>query len=311
MHHASTFGLDARVRQCALQLQDQSLLAKLSAGDLIALEAKYHAQCLVSPYNRARQTKGSDEQEDSCTMNQGIVLAELVTYIEDTRADNEVVPIFKLADLSRMYSTRAEQLGICLQGRVNSTNLKDRILAYFPDLQAHKEERDIFLVFNKDVGPAIRKACEHDADTDAIHLARAANIVRREIFNKESSFPGTYDSQCQASSVPNSLVALVSMILYGPNIKTQSSYLSTPQAALTLSQLLKFNSFARCRGRDTSHTLRHKEERETPLPQYLGVLIHSKTRKRELVDALFELGLCISYDRVLSISTILGNNLRC
>ena len=27
------------------------------------------------------------------------------------------------------------------------------------------------------------------------------------------------------------------------------------------------------------------------------------------MDALFELGLCISYDRVLSISTILGNNL--
>ena len=103
LHHASTFGLDARVRQCALQLQDQSLLAKLSVGDLIALEAKYHVQCLVSLYNRARQTKGSHEQEDSGTMNQGIALAELVAYIEDAHADNEVVPIFKLADLSRMY----------------------------------------------------------------------------------------------------------------------------------------------------------------------------------------------------------------
>ncbi len=156
LHHASTFGLDGRVRQCALQLQDQSLLAKLSVGDLIALEAKYHVQCLVSLYNnRARQTKGSDEKEDNCTTNQGIALAELVAYIEDARADNEVVPIFKLADLSRMYSTRVEQLGTCLHGRVNSTNLKDRILAYFPDLQAHKEGRDIFLVFNKDVGPAM------------------------------------------------------------------------------------------------------------------------------------------------------------
>ena len=29
------------------------------------------------------------------------------------------------------------------------------------------------------------------------------------------------------------------------------------------------------------------------------------------MDALFELGLCISYDHVLSISTILGNNLCC
>jgi len=58
--HASTFDLEARVRECALQLQDQNLLAKLSTGDLIALEAKYHIQCLVSLYNRARQSRGSD-----------------------------------------------------------------------------------------------------------------------------------------------------------------------------------------------------------------------------------------------------------
>lgn len=33
---ASTFGLDAHVRHCALKLEDRPLLAKLSAGDLIA-----------------------------------------------------------------------------------------------------------------------------------------------------------------------------------------------------------------------------------------------------------------------------------
>ena len=79
LHHASTFGLDARVRQCALQLQDQNLLAKLSAGDLIAMErAKYHNQCLISLYNGAsRQTKESD---DTYTISQGIALAELVAY---------------------------------------------------------------------------------------------------------------------------------------------------------------------------------------------------------------------------------------
>ena len=38
-------------------------------------------------------------------------------------------------------------------------------------------------------------------------------------------------------------------------------------------------------------------------------MLHTKTRKRELVDSLFNLGLCISYDRVLSISTHLGNKL--
>ena len=181
-------------------------------------------------------------------------------------------------------------------------------MAYFPDLQPHKEGRDVLLVFNKDVGPAMKKACEHDADTEAIHLARAANIVRTEIFKNKITFTGTFDSHCQERSVSNSLVALVSMILYGPNIQTQSNYSSPPQAVLSLSQLLAFNSFRCCKD-SHSHNVRHSQERETPLPLYLGVLIHSKTRKKELVDALFELGLCISYDRVMSVSTSLGNNL--
>ena len=38
-----------------------------------------------------------------------------------------------------------------------------------------------------------------------------------------------------------------------------------------------------------------------------GVIIHTNTRKRKLVDTLFNLGLCITYDRVLNISTELGN----
>ncbi|KAK3737233.1 hypothetical protein QZH41_010861 [Actinostola sp. cb2023] len=38
-------------------------------------------------------------------------------------------------------------------------------------------------------------------------------------------------------------------------------------------------------------------------------MVHTKTRKRELVDTLFSLGLSISYDRVLDISTELGNNI--
>ena len=67
-----------------------------------------------------------------------------------------------------------------------------------------------------------------------------------------------------------------------------------------LAQLLTFNTFAHCRDGD-SHTFRHEQERETPPPLYVGVLIHSKLRK-ELVDCLFGLGLCIAYDHVMSIS---------
>ena len=41
---------------------------------------------------------------------------------------------------------------------------------------------------------------EYNADTDAIHLAHAANVVHREIFNRKSCFTGIYDNQCQISA---------------------------------------------------------------------------------------------------------------
>ena len=52
---ASTFELDKNVRESAMKLKRNDLLAKLSSGDMIAIEAKYHARCLVSLYNDVRK----------------------------------------------------------------------------------------------------------------------------------------------------------------------------------------------------------------------------------------------------------------
>ena len=46
---------------------------------------------------------------------------------------------------------------------------------------------------------------------------------------------------------------------------------------------------------------------EKPLSIYMGVMVHTKTCKRELVDHLYDMGLSISYDRVLDVSTELGH----
>ena len=53
LRHASTFGVDSKIRTDALQQNDTHLLAKLSEGDVIALELKYHLNCLVAFYTRA------------------------------------------------------------------------------------------------------------------------------------------------------------------------------------------------------------------------------------------------------------------
>ena len=96
------------------------------------------------------------------------------------------------------------------------------------------------------------------------------------------------------------------MILSGtslePDCPTEIS-----SAALSLTQLMIYNSTKRVRKEKKSETVRHNPKRETPLPLYLGFLIHSKTRKKELVETLHEHGLCISYNRVMQLSADIAN----
>lgn len=151
------------------------------------------------------------------------------------------------------------------------------------------------------MGPALQRMCDDSCDSDAMCLARAASIVRRDMLDKEIKFTGLFDQNCQTDSVPYPLLALVNMILNGPNIKSSS----TSQATLSIAQLLQYNS-SKCRTEGSTGTY-HNKSRETPLPIYLGLKLHARTRKRDLIDSLFNLGLSISYDRVMEISTLMNN----
>lgn len=53
--------------------------------------------------------------------------------------------------------------------------------------------------------------------------------------------------------------------------------------------------------------MKHSKCCETLLPLYIGAMLHAKTRKKELVENFFELGLSVSYERVLHLSSDLGN----
>ena len=94
--------MDANVHKCALQLGDQILPAKLSAGDLISQEAVYHSKCLVALYNKAQRSCDNSENRSEKVF-QGIALAQLVAYIEDARAESEdKIPVFRPAELTQM-----------------------------------------------------------------------------------------------------------------------------------------------------------------------------------------------------------------
>jgi len=172
--------------------------------------------------------KGVDDAETMA----GLAFAELVMFIEEAGTNDGTAPVFKLADLAQLYMSRMEQLGFEHDGRVHTTRLNERLPAHFPAMHAQHQGRDVLLAFNDDLGDALVKACEMDRDVDAVHLARAAKIVRRHIIK---GFSGFY-ARCQQDAVPPMLLGLVSMILGGPSIKDQSD--STTPVALTIAQLL-------------------------------------------------------------------------
>ena len=230
-HNASTYNIDRNVRKCALELEDTALLVKLAEGDMISIEAKYHHHCLSSLYNRARQAASKrNDGDDSCL--HGIAFAQLVAYLEDMNSDENSAPVFKLTDIAQLYKTRLEHLGLTVGERIHTTRLKERLLSELPHLRAHSRGRDTLLSFEKDIGPALMIACQ--TDSDAMHLMRAAQVVRKEILNSSFSFDGSFKENCQQKAVPPSLLAFINMVLDGTNIEHQS----TTKPALTISQLI-------------------------------------------------------------------------
>ena len=99
--------MDKRVRKCAIELEDTVLQAKLSVGDLISQEA---VKGLASLYKTSHLLEQKTDKNDDKII-QGIALAQLVEYIEETRTESEKVPVSKLADLAKMYTSRLQQLG--------------------------------------------------------------------------------------------------------------------------------------------------------------------------------------------------------
>lgn len=89
----------------------------------------------------------------------------LMVFIEEDHMDEEMSPVFKLAELAHFYKSRMEQLGVKHDGRVHTTRL-----AHFFKMYAQHQGLDVFLGFNGHLGDAVADACELNRDHDAVHL---------------------------------------------------------------------------------------------------------------------------------------------
>ena len=105
--------------------------------------------------------------------------------------------VFQLSYLAKMYSSSLEQLGAQVPDRINSTGLKDRLLVQTPELSTYTEGKEVKLAFSRNIGAALNFAKTHDHDAEAMYLAKAAMLLRRELFCKKQCFNGAFDAHSQ------------------------------------------------------------------------------------------------------------------
>ena len=160
----------------------------------------------------------------------------------------------------------------------------ERLLDQMPYLKAHTKGRDVVLAFDDDIADALIIASQFKKDSNIMHLAKTTQIVREEMLEKKQAFDGSFPPEALTESVPDSLLASMNMVVEGPNRYQTGEERRGNSAALIISQLLMFN----CKRNSCldSTKVRHEKDREMPVVQYLALLIHAQTRKKELTDKL-------------------------
>lgn len=85
LHLCSTMRLDHELRKMAEELKDSSLMATIAGGDLVAIDAKYHYNCLSAYKSRYRSLVRSKASNNDSSNDKPLLaraFAELVSYIE-------------------------------------------------------------------------------------------------------------------------------------------------------------------------------------------------------------------------------------
>ena len=131
-----------------------------------------------------------------------------------------------------MYENRFLDLGI--RKEINKVQFKDKVMKHFPHAQEHSDGYNVILVFEQGMQEMLKQALPCDFEEDALILAKAAKIVRGDIFESNGfKFNALFPSECQKESVPTYLKSLVTMILVGIDLRIRA--MVTPRPA-SLSQ---------------------------------------------------------------------------
>lgn len=197
LHQVLTLEVDRDVKEMAVQMKDSQLIGKLAAGDMVAIEAKYHSRCMLA-YKRkyTAYVKSCSETETSANDDspaEARTLAELISFMESS-AESGIL-LFKLSSLHDLYVSRLRNLHV--DKSVNKTRLKNRIIEhYHGEIQEQTDGKNTVLVFSQGIETLLKDALKkRSCEEEAFNFVNVAKYIRNDVFQMPLfSFPQSASS---------------------------------------------------------------------------------------------------------------------
>ena len=146
---------------------------------------------------------------------------------------------------------------------VHQTYLKNAILENVPGLSATKSGKHV-LILNSWLRRAPFNACLSSCSIDGILLAKAAQIIKKDLLRHKEQFNGNISRERQFEGNPSSIFQLFSLILEG-GYSQDSIPECSKKIIENLSQLVIFNAVKNKRKETVPHVC-HSKLKEPPLP---------------------------------------------
>ena len=274
-------------REMARVTNDDGLVSRLAIGDLGANSSFYHKICYTGFYNRYR------EQMKCKTDTNKIKEAawdKVIAYIAESDESNG----YDLNHIESMYIDYLAKYNVFIKS--HSSRFAKELLERASDLMEIVKEGRKSKVFLKEMVFDIVNT--FGATTMIDRLRSIVQPIRKDVFDRKHIFDGTLNYSQQNSMSPT-LLALISMLVDG---EYNEDARCCSQAVLIICGMITYNTREVKNNNSLQTQRRHNRDRETPFNIYIGLKLYSTIRSRTIIDHLFNLGISISYDRILSIT---------
>ena len=206
----------------------------------------------------------------------------------------------EVASLEKLYIDLLEFDNIEYTSHVS--RFAERLISAIPALEKRIIKRKVVVIFSDFLNNILPELLSPNSFVKSV--MKIVSPIRNDMKTVQNNFIGNSSQTCQQGSLPIRLLTLISMLVDGADVNEKGF----SQFTLTVAQLIMYNFRLKSRNITCVHR-RHLRPRETPAPIYVGLKLYATVRSNSLIDRLFHLGICISYDRVLIITNAIASSM--